>query len=595
MQYRVIGEFKITMFGNSQSLDEDRRTDPPFRHQRTKAVRLIAILLGVGLGILVAAYFVGRPFLSKWRYNRDLKNATRYEKDGDLRSAMLTLEQLTRLHPADPHVRRLLGAFYERAGQVESLSVWREAVNLDPGNPEGLLGLARSAIRFGDRPTARKLLSGFIPDDGHRVEYHRLCAALAFLERDLAAQEEHLAALERLNPDEPRVRLNLAALRMTSSDPHKAAAARATLLDLARGSAVRIRAVVELLSDVARRWPQPAPARSAALQELAETLTPARGPLLELPSQVDQIDRLIGHAMTQPEPTPEDVVSLAGWMSANDNTQAALLWIDSLPRSLVSNVIVRAAMTDFAVKVRDWSRLQNLLREGAWGPVPAEVVDQAFRAHRLADSDSRSGVTSIWSGATAAAQGSPPALRMLLRLSELWQWPAERRQIVVSIARSMPREAWAWRQLISEALGRQDSDQVWQVYQDWRRALPGETVVQVEAAIMGFLLGRRPVPDAMVTAGYVQQQPGQAGPAVAHALALWNGGRAKEAVGVLDQLNSADFQEPRYALARAIVLSEIGRSAESEALLDRLGNELLLSEERALVSAARARNRGAKT
>ncbi|MDQ5980825.1 MAG: hypothetical protein QG602_3803 [Verrucomicrobiota bacterium] len=486
-----------------------------------------------------------------------------------------------------------MGSFYERIGQVESVTVWREAYELDPTNAEGRLGLARSAIRFGDRQTARGVLADFRPDDAHRVEYHRLRAGLALLERDLATQEEHLAALMQLSPDEPRVRLNLAALRIAGADPAKQAAARATLLELARGSAVRIRAVVELLSDVARRWPQPAPARSAALQELAEALTPARGPLLEFPGQVDHIDRLVTYAMTQPSPSPEDVVSLTAWMSANGNAQAALLWIDSLPATLVRSVIVRTAATDLAGRLRDWPRMQTLLREGAWGPVPVEAVEQAFRAHRLADAASRSGLASAWSAAITTAQGSPPALRMLLRLSEIWQWPAERRQVLVATARSMPREAWAWRQLISDSLGRRDSDQVWQVYQDWRRAMPGEPLVRTEAAIMGFLLGRRPVPDTTETSGYQQQQPGQSGPVVAHALALWSAGRVPEAAAALDRLNNSEFAEPRYALARALILSEAGRSAESEALFARIDAELLLSEERALVTTARTRNRGA--
>lgn len=580
------------MFGNSQSLN-DGRSSPPFRHQRTKAVRVIALLVVIGVGLLVAGYMIGRPALSKWRYNRDLKNAAQYEKDGDLRSAMLTLEQLTRLHPVDSHVRRVLGGFYERIGQVESVTVWREAYEMDPTNAEGRLGLARSAIRFGDRQTAWSVLADFRPDETHRMEYHRLRAGLALLERDLPTQEEHLAALVELSPDEPRVRLNLAALRIAGADPTKRTAARAILLELARGSAVRIRAVVELLGDVARRWPQPAPARSAALQELAEALTPARGPLLEFPGQVDHIDRLVTYAMTQPAPSPEDVVSLTAWMSANGNAQAASQWIDSLPPELVGSAMVRSAAMDLAVRLRDWPRMQTLLREGAWGPVPAEAVEQAFRAHRLADAESRSGLASAWSGAITTAQGSPPALRMLLRLSQIWQWPAERRQVLVAIARSMPRESWAWRQLISDSLGRQNSEQVWQVYQDWRRALPGEPLVRTEAAIMGFLLGRRSVPDTTETSGYQQEQPGQSGPVIAHALALWRAGRVPEAAATLDRLKNSEFAEPRYALARAVILSEAGRPAESEALFARIDAELLLPEERALVAAARARNRDA--
>ncbi len=503
---------------------------------------------------------------------------------------MLTLEQLSRLHPAKLEVRQRLATFYERAGQREAVNVWQEALALAPDQPEVKIGLARAAIRFGDLPTARKILSGFEPTDALRAEFHRLKAALALLDRDPVAQEKHLAALRELAPDDVRVRLNLAVLRLNGGEPLKTAEARNGLLELARGDRVRIRAIVELLNDVARRWPQPSPARSAALRQLAENLAPARGPLLELPSQVDHIDRLLAYAMMQSAPTAEDAVALANWMSSNEHTQAALEWLDSLPEALRQTAIVKTAVAEFVVRAQDWPRLQTLLREGAWGAVPAEAVEQAFRAHRQSAAATRSGVTQAWSAALQATQGSPPALRMLLRLSELWQWPAERRQTLLAIARTLPHETWAWRQLLADALSRNDSDQVWQIYQDWRRALPGESLVRVEAAIMGFLLGRRPVPDTAETAGYTGPAV-RAGGTVAHALALWRAGRSGEAATALDGLPRADFDEPRYALARAIVLSAAGRAAESEDQIRRLDGAFFLPEENELLVAARARNR----
>ena len=547
-----------------------------------------------GLGLLVAAYFLGRPALSKWRFNRDLELSAKYEKEGDLRSAMLLLEQLSRLHSSNADIRRQLAAFYERAGQREAVVVWREAMDLDPQNAEGRLGLARSAIRFGDRQTARQALEQLDANGADRVEYHRLRAGLAFLERDPAAQEEHLTALVRLLPGDPKVRLNLAMLHLANPAGLHAPAARETLFELARGTEVRIRAVVELLSDIARRWPQPADERAAALRALADALAPARGPLLEMPSRVDHIDRLVAYAMAQPSPTPEDAVSLANWMSLNENTEGALQWIDSLPEEVSRSMVVRTAMAEFAIRIRDWSRLQALLRAGAWGPVPAEAVEQAFRAHRNAAASGRSGVVSGWTAAIEAAKGSPPALRMLLRLADLWAWPAERRQVLLTIARSMPRENWAWRQLIADALGRDDSEQVWQVYQEWRRAVPGEPVVQIEAAIMGFLLGRRPVPDASETAGYVERQPAHTGAAVAHALALRRAGRHAEAAAVLDARPRAEFDELRYGLARGLVLVDAGRAAESAEWLDRAARGPLLPEEKTLVAAARERNHAAR-
>lgn len=589
----VFGQRKNDMRKFSQTRD-DCRAQHPFRLQRTKTVGLYVGVSIIGLGVLLAGFYLGRPIISKYRYNRDLKNAERYEKEGDSRSALLTWEQLNRLHPADPEARRRLAGFYERAGLLESVAAWREAVELDPENSQGHLGLARTAIRFGDRQTARTALEKLPADGSHSAEYYRLHAGLALLERDVRAQEENLTKLALIEPDNDRVRLNLAMIRLI--DPHgpRAAGARTALLELARKDKVRMRAVVELLGDVARRWPAPAVERDAALSALAGTLTPARGPLLTLPSQLDHIDRLVEYAMGQPDPTPEDVVSLANWMSLNGQTETALQWIDTLPARLTDDAQLQAAQTEFAIRVRDWDRLRRLLLAGAWGPVPTEAVEQAFRAQAGVRDAHSAGIRPGWTAALDAGKTSPAGLRMLLRLAGLWAWPDEHRLVLLTIARTLPRETWAWRQLISDSLGRGDSEQLWQVYNEWRMAMPGDAVVQVESAIMGNLLGLHRAPDATETVVYLRQQPLNPGAAVAHALALWREQRVPEAVAVLDALPPTAFNEPRYALAGGVVLAEAGRAAASEELLKRTSGELLLPEERALVTAARERNRSVR-
>ncbi|AOS43761.1 hypothetical protein Verru16b_00817 [Lacunisphaera limnophila] len=573
---------------------DDRRTEPPFRLNQRRTVKRYLLVSAASLTLLVVGYYSGRPFIAKWRYDRDIRNAERYEKEGDGRSAMLTLEQLTRLHPGDAAIRRRLAAFYERMGQIESIVVWQEAVALDPEDQRSRLGLARAAIRFGDPRIARAALEQVPAPGPEPAEYFRLQAGLALLERNPAEQEKSLAELARLAPDDLRVRLNLAMIRL--ADPHgaKAPAARAALLELARQDPVRMRAVAELLGDLARRWPRPTAERDAALRALAVTLAPPRGPLLALPSQLDHVDRLVAYAMQQPRPAAEDVISLANWMSLNGQTETVLQWIDTLPEDLRSNPLLRSAEGEFAARLKDWPRLRRLLLAGVWGPVPTEAVEQAFRA-QASDTLGRSGgIRPGWAAALDAGKASPAGLRMLLRLAELWGWPAEHRLVLLTIARTMPRELWAWRQLIASALGRGDSEQLWQVYTEWRLAMPGDPVVQVESAIMGHLLGRRRVATAVETAEYLRQQPLNSGATVAHALALWREKRVPDALAVLETLPSSSYNEPRYALAGGVILAEAGRAAASEALLRGTDGEALLPEERALVTAARERNQVAR-
>jgi hypothetical protein len=179
---------------------------------------------------------------------------------------------------------------------------------------------------------------------------------------------------------------------------------------------------------------------------------------------------------------------------------------------------------------------------------------------------------------------------MVLRLSEAWQWPEEQRQVLTAITRGFAAESWAWRQLISSALSRGDAEQVWQIYQRWSRAVPGEVMVQIEAAIMGNLLQERAAPGAAVTAELVRLQPSNPGALVAHALALWRAHQLNEALALLAPLPPAVFAEPRYALAYGLMLAEAGRAGESEQMLNRAAVDRMLPVELLLIEQARARN-----
>lgn len=502
-------------------------------------------------------------------------------------------EQLSRQHPGDANVRRRLAALYERLGQPEAVKVWQEAVALDASSPQGSLGLARTAIRFGNRGVAREALARLAAQDGFKEDLYRLRAGLALLEQDRAAREENLASLLQVVPNDDRVRLSLAAVQIRDPRAPQATAARATLIELAHKDALRIHAVVELLNDIARRWPAPARERSAAVENLADALTPSRGPLVEAPSQVNHVARLINYAMTQPEPGPEDVIMLANWMSLNGETRTALQWIDSLPAVVADDSLLKTAHAEFALKERDWPRLHRLLLANAWGAVPTEAVEQAFRAH-AASARSSSGMLPGWSAALQACRGSPAGLRMLLRLARAWAWEAEARQVLLTIARANPRETWAWRELISVALRDNDSPELMQVYAEWKRAMPADPVVQVESAIMGFLLGWKNNSSVAETADFLRQRPENVGAAVSHALALWRSGQKTQAAAALDALPPAAWREPRYALAYGLILADVGRTAVSGEMLDRMPADQLLPEERDLVSHARDLNRGGR-
>src|SRR5262249_27939739 len=144
---------------------------------------------------------------------------------------------------------------------------------------------------------------------------------------------------------------------------------------------------------------------------------------------------------------------------------------------------IKTAVTEAALRSGDLVRLRKLLLAGAWGEVPPEAVNRAIAARSANGPADRAG----WTAALGAGYASLPGFRMLLRLAEAWNWPEERLQVLTAVTRGFPAEKWAWRQLISYGLARNDSEQVGQIYQRWSRAAPGDTSVQIEAAIIALL------------------------------------------------------------------------------------------------------------
>lgn len=550
----------------------------------------------IGLSILSAAviatagYYILGPKIREWRQGRSLAEAERYEKNGDYRRALLTLEQTVQLYPGNLEAKRRLANFLERLGQRQALQIWKEVVEAAPRDPRNLLGLAGAGLRFAELGTARQALGQLRQGGQVGADYYRLSAGLALVSRDNDGLEAALAELTKLQPADLRVQLNLAVVRLRSPDPAKAEAGRAALYGLARADPMRIRAVVELLNDLARRWPRPSAERVEAFEHLARILTPARGPSLEHPKLRDPVERLVTFAMHQPNPEAEDTGALLSWLILNGRAAAGFEWLDSLPAATRSSLLVNAAASEAALQTKDWFHLRQLLLAGAWGAMPPAAVNGLFAIQESRQAGVPAVDTAQWSVVMEACQSSLPALRMVLRLCEAWQWPEQQRMVLTAITRAFAAESWAWRQLISFALAAGDAGQVWQIYQRWSRAVPGNAVVQIETAIMGHLLKERGAPAPELTAELARTHPAQPGAVVAHALALWRGQKLDDALALLAPLPPAVFAEPRYALAYGLMLADAGRAKESEQLLNRASVDRMLPDELLLIEQARARN-----
>ena len=565
-----------------------------WREKRT--VKRLVVGFVAALLFVVLLGLVGYPAFQDFRKKRIVRIARVFVETEDYRSAYLLLDQHVKNHPDNLEARRLLAKVLEEYGPGQGLAEWENLVKLQPENAANSIGYITSALRAGQYqklPEALVTLRKLQPDS---IEYHRLAAGLALVKGDAAALRQSLEAMALVEPDNVTTQFNVAALRLNSSVPAEVVSAREALEKFARGDTMRIRAALALINDAPKRWPkEKSPAKHYVLivRQLELGKSPLDSPSAFMKTGAIRIREpglpvLLEYLQNQPSPTAEDVAQLTQWMIKIGQTREALVWLETLPGKSRGSPAALASMAACAVGLELWDKLEPLLLQGAWGPVPNEAVRFAFQARLLREQKNDSRAEAIWNKAIQSSAQSLPGLRMLHRLVQVWRWPGKEAQVLWALVRRFPNDNLAWQKLVGQVMASRDTAQVWRVYTAWTQAVPANIPAQIERVVLGLLVRPQEQGLSAQAEKLFRSDPNNPGCRLAQALALWRGGLAGEALIVLDAVQLNPASEPRVALTRGLVLASIGRHMESERMFALVQTEWLLPEETALMAAARA-------
>lgn len=574
----------------------DGEYDVPWWREKTFVNRMvISTALVCLLGGL--AWFVGYPAFQDFRKKRIVRIAREFVQTEDYRSAYLLLDQHVKKYPDNLEARRLLAKVLEDYGAGQGLVEWEFLTKIEPGNAANQIGYITAALRVGQLqhlPAALANLQKIQPDG---IEFHRLSAGLALLKGNAVALRRSVEAMALIEPDKAITQFHLATLRLNSSVPGEVASAREVLEKLAHDDSFRIRAVLALISDAPKRWPKektPAKQYALILRQLDLGKTPLDSPSGFMKTGAVRIREpglptLLEYLQNQPSPSPEDIAQLAQWMIKIGQTRDALVWLETLPEVSRNSPAALAEMAACAVALESWDKLEQLLVQGAWGPVSTEIVRQAFQARLLREQKNDSRAESVWNGVLQVSGQSLPGLRLLHRLAQSWRWPGKEAQVLWVIVRQYPQDNLAWEKLANQVMAARDTAQVWRFYNVWVQTAPDNIRAQAERVVVGLLIRPQEAGLTALSEKLYRSDPNHPACRLAQALALWRGGLSNEALIVLDAVQLNPASEPRVALARGLVLAAIGRRSESERMFALVKSEWLLPEENALIAAARAR------
>ena len=541
------------------------------------------------LGVVVALIaFGGYCGYGTWRKHHLAQQAQDFFAQKDYQSAVLVARHLLQLDPKNIVACRIVAEMAELAGKREALS-WREqVVALDPSDPANRIALANAAIRFGQSELARKTLDAVAASGRSNLKYHEVNGALAIAEKNTALAETEFAAALELAPNDPQLALNLATVRLTSSESATREKARTDLARFVQQNSLRLDALRALTADAlankslgaAEKWgAQLRAEKGATFGDLLLYVEASRRNSGDQNALLD--------AETNAARSPATAAALITWMNRHEMAQAARDWALSLPTEILSAQPVPLAVAESYSFLQDWNSLHSWVDEKNWAE--AEFLRFAVLSHalhHLAPGDRASMESqTAWAAALKATKNRPERIAAIAQLAEGWDYADEAADAWWLIANGNENAKQALSALQRLYKAKQDSHGLLRVAKRALELNPADLVAANNCASLGLLLNGDSASRRLATKLH-SENPANAALRSTYAFALFTEGKTSEALREMETLKEAQLRHPSIAAYYFVMLVENGKMERAHSFLSSANKAQLLPEEQQLLTAA---------
>jgi predicted Zn-dependent protease len=541
----------------------------------------------IALGCLGLWFYV-RPAYRHHRETRALEQARQCLAQGDYRRASLNARRTLQVNPRNLEACRIMADLAERSRSPYVLDWRRRIVELSPTIPNKLM-LASTALRSQSPPypLAAQTLDELKDSAGDVAAYHAVSAELALRLKRTAEAAAQFEQASRLEPTNELHQLNLAVLRLQSTNAGAPAAARATL--------ERLRASTNV-GPVALRW---LVTESLGRNDLPTAERFSRQLLTNSHSVPD--DRLQHLTILQKSRNPEfnaylraqqknaltnaaEVYGISTWMIGHGLADDALAWLTGCPAKLRAEQPVPLALVDCYLARKDWLGLDTSLQEQKWGDL--EFLRFAFLSRAAAELNQKLAADARWRTAIRDADERLGPLIALLSMANSGGRSEAREDLLWRIAQRFPRERWALRELEQLYLTAGNTHSLNKVYSTMASYAPQNFSAQNNLAATSLLL-KLNLPEAHELAKEVfARHPQEPIVTSTYAFSLHLQGRTKEGLALLDKLDAKALETPSVALYYGLLLAAAGETNKAGKYLDIARKSELLPEEKVLAAEA---------
>jgi len=540
-------------------------------------------------GAVVAAIaFGGYCGYRKWRKRHLAQQAQEFFARKDYPSAVLVARHLLQLDLKNITACRIMAETAELAGKVETLS-WREqVVALEPRVAANRIALASAAIHFGQLDLARKTLDTVDTAGRTNLKYHQLAGTLAIADRKTALAETEFAAALTLEPNNQQLALNLASVRLASSEPATREKARADLALLVEQNTLRLDALRALTADALATKSLGSAEKWATLlrNEKGATFTDLLL-FVEASRKNSDGDLALRDAETNAARSPATAAALITWMNRHEMAKAARDWALGLPAEILNAQPVPLAVAEAHSFLQDWRALHSWVDEKNWGE--AEFLRFAVLSHalhRLAPGDRASMASqTAWAAALKATNNRPERLAAIAQLAEGWGYAEEAADAwwLIANGNTNAKEALTALQRLYKA--KQNSHGLLRVAKRALELNPADLVAANNCASLGLLLNGDSAARRLATKLH-SENPANAAFRSTYAFALFTEGKTSEALREMETLKEAQLRYPAIAAYYFVMLVDNGKMERAHAFLSAANKAQLLPEEQQLLTAA---------
>jgi predicted Zn-dependent protease len=531
---------------------------------------------------------VGRPAYRRHQERRAAEQAVEFMAKGDQRNASVSARRALQLNPKNLKACEVMADLNERSRLPSALD-WRRRIAETAPTIENKLRLAATAMRSQGPPftlATQTLLE--LANSGQNVAaYHAIAGELAFRLKHLSEAADHFEAASRLEPTNEMHQLDLAVLRIESTNAAAAEAARATLERLRAKPELRAIALRWLVAEVFRKGDL------AAAERFSRELI--ADPQAGMHDRLDYLDILraaksaeaadyLATVQKRAATNAVEVYDMSVWMISHGMVDDAVPWLTNLVTAVRNEQPAPLALVDCYLAKKDWIGLQTYLDGQKWGD--QEFLRFAFLSRAAAEQKQPLATDARWRSAVREAGERLGALSRLLALAGNWGREKACEDLLWQIGQRFPRERWAFMDLgrLYEAtdntsgLNKLAAAQLSYDARDFR--------AQNNLAATSLLL-RLNLPRAHELAKEAySSHPEEPVVASTYAYSLHVQRRTKEGLAVLEKLKPEIRDAPPVVLYYGVLLAAAGETNEATKYLEIAHRSRLLPEEKTLAAEA---------